>query len=132
MNSFIFTMMSYWWFFHSLTIFWTVWFPIHARNFKVSGYLKYLHLVIVISSITIPIIPVGVALGTGGYVISVNPPHLNFCYPRSPVTFFYTFTLPFCIVFPIGVTFNLCTLWKLLRMKKLLSKHVIIIINDSS
>lgn len=125
-NSFVFTMNSYWWFFHTMTIFWKVWFPIHARNFKVNGHIKYLHLIIIGLALTFPIIPVGAALGTGGYVISAYPPSLNYCFPRSSDTFFYTFILPFCIIFSIGTTFNLLTLWKVLRIRKQLSSEVCI------
>ena len=79
-NSFFFTTISYWWFFHTLTIFWNVWFPVHARNFKISGYTKYLHFAIILITLTLSTIPVGAALGTGGYVISVHPPSLNYCF----------------------------------------------------
>ena len=117
-NSFFFTTISYWWFFHTLTIFWNVWFPVHARSFKISGYTKYLHIAIILITLTLSTIPVGAALGTGGYVISVHPPSLNYCFPRNPDALFYAFIFPFCIVSPTGVTVNLLTVWKLLAISK--------------
>ena len=71
MTSFTSTVNGYWWFFHTITIFWKVWFPIHARNFTVSRHTKYIHVTFVVIALTFSVIPVGVALGTGGYVIYI-------------------------------------------------------------
>lgn len=122
-NTFIPMMISYWWLFHTIAIFWNVWFPIHARRFDVSGYTKYIHIATVVIAFTFPTIPVGVVFGTGGYVISSFTLSLSYCIARNPDAFFYVFTLPICIIFPAGITLNLLTIWKLLRMK-LNSKQV--------
>ena len=110
-------------------IFWKVWFPANLTGVKVTKYTKYIHGVIVAISLVLSLIPVGSALGTGGYVISVFPAYLNYCYPRSAATFFYSFILPFCITLPIGSTFNLFTLWKVINFKKhLLNKVMYLLI----
>ena len=105
-------------------IFWKVWFPTNAKGAEVNGYTKYIHGAIVTISLVLSLLPVGTALGTGGYVISVFPAYLNYCYPRNVATFFYSFILPFCITLPIGSTFNLFTLWKVLNIKKHLLNKV--------
>lgn len=99
-------------------IFWKVWFPTNAKGAKVNGYIKYIHGAIVTISLVLSLIPVGTALGTGGFVISVFPAYLNYCYPRNAASLFYSFILPFCITLPIGSTFNLFTLWKVINIKK--------------
>ena len=123
-NTYFYTLITYWWFFHTIIIFWKIWFPFQARNFSVNGYSKYLHITIVVVSACLSLIPVATDLGTGGFVISTNPPFLNFCYPRSPDAFFYTAIFTYSIVISIGVTLNLLTFWKLVRMNKFISKQV--------
>ena len=125
MNTFVFTLYSYWWLFLAISIFWKVWFPDHARRVKGQGYTKYLHIATVFVSLTASAIPVAAALGTGGYVISSFPAYLNYCYPRNAGIFFYSFILPFCLILPTGCTFNLLTLWKVLKVKKDLLKNVL-------
>lgn len=117
-NTFIPMMINYLWLFHTIAIFWNVWFPIRARHFDVHGYTKYMHIVVVVIAFTLSVIPVGVAFGTGGYVISSLIPSLSFCVMRSLAVNYYALVLPICIVFPFGITFNLLTVWKLLRMRQ--------------
>ena len=124
LNTFVFTLLSYWWLFLATNIFWKVWFPVNARSAQVNGYTKYIHLTIVGLSLTLSIVPIGAAVATGGYVISSFPPFLNYCYPRNSATFFYSYVLPFCIILPTGSTFNLLTLWKVLSFRKHLLKQV--------
>ena len=123
-NAFIFTLCSYWWLFLAIMIFWKVWFPTNAKNAEINGYTKYMHGTFVTISLVLSLLPVGTTLGTGGYIISVFPAYLNSCYPRNVAAFFYSFLLPFCITLPIGSTFNLFTLWKVLNVKKHLLNKV--------
>lgn len=113
-------MVDFWWFFHAIILFWKVQFPIHAKQFQ---YNKCLHAVIVVFALLFPMIPIGVALGTGGYTVTTFPP-LNNCFARNPAASFYPFILPKCIIFPIGITFTLITIWKLSRTDVLHSKQV--------
>ena len=124
MNTFIFTLYSYWWLFLAINIFWKVWFPHSSKRIQTRGYTKYLHIATVVLSLTVSCIPVAAALGTGGYVISSFPSFLSYCYPRNADTFFYSFILPFCLILPTGSTFNLLTLWKVLKVKKELINKV--------
>ena len=52
-------------------IFWKVWFPTNAKNAEVKGYMKFIHIAIVVISIVLSLIPVAAALGTGGYTLFV-------------------------------------------------------------
>ena len=103
-------------------IFWKVWFPTNAKNAEVKGYMKFIHIAILPFSISL--IPVAAALGTGGYTLSIFPVHLDFCQPRNLDILFYAFILPFCINQPAASTFNLLTLYKVLKLKQQLIKKV--------
>lgn len=120
-SNFVFAMVDFWWFFHATILFWRVQFPIHAKQFQ---YYKCLHAAIVVFALLFPMIPIGVALGTGGYVITSFSP-LNNCFARNPAASFYPFILPKCVIFPIGITFTLMTIWKLSRTDVLHSKEVL-------
>ena len=82
-------------------IFWKVWFPTNAKGAEINGYTKYVHGATVTISLVLSLLPVGTALGTGGYVISVFPAYLNYCYPRNAATFFtllfYLSALPYLL-----------------------------------
>ena len=117
MNTFIFTLSGYWWLFLAINIFWKVWFPHSSKRFKTQGYTKHLHIATVVLSLTVSCIPVAAALGTGGFVISSFPSFLSYCYPRNADASFYSFILPLCLTLPTGSTFNLLTLWKVLKVK---------------
>ena len=109
---------SVFWLFHTITIFWIVWFPIHSRQFEQRGHNKYLHTAVVLVALLFPIIPVGAAFGSGGFVIASFPPVLSGgCFNRDGIVLFYTFIFLFCIIFPTGVTIILLTFWKLHGMK---------------
>ena len=117
MNAFIFTVGDCWWLFHTTSIFWKVWFPVHARQFEISGYTKYIHIATIVIALTFSTIPVGAAFGTGGYVINTLIPGLRNCVARNSDAYFYSFILPICIIIAIGITLILLTLWKILRMR---------------
>ena len=106
-----------WWLFHTIVIFWNVWFPLHARHFDVSGYNKYLHMTIIVTALILPLIPVGVAFGTGGYATTSLTPSLTTCIIRNTAVSFYAYVLPICLGFSVGITLNILSIWKLLKMR---------------
>ena len=112
-----------WWFCHTVAIFWSVWFPVHTRQLHLNGYIKATHIFTVIVALTLPTIPVIVLFGTGGFVLSSFTVSLSTCIPRNLIASLYVFVLPLCIIVPVGITLNLLTVWKLLRMR-LNSKQV--------
>ena len=123
-STFLITSIGYWWLFLTIMIFWKVWFPTNAKNAEVKGYMKFIHIAIVVISIVLSLIPVAAALGTGGYTLFIFPVHLSFCYPRNLDVLFYAIDLPFCINLPAGSTFNLLTLYKVLNLKQQLINKV--------
>ena len=94
-----------------------------ARQFDHQGHTKFIHVAIVIAVTIIPVVPIGAIFGTGGYVITAFPPSLSICYARSIAAVIYAFFLPFCIIFPIGSTLIVLTIFKLSNIKKLHSAN---------
>lgn len=111
----IFTVITsnFWWLFHTISVFWKVWFPFHARQFDISGHTKYLHIATLIIAPIFSTIPVGVAFGTGGFVINSLIPGFRNCVNRSSESYFYLFILPICVIVAIGTTLILLTMWKM-------------------
>ena len=126
LSSFVFSLIGYLWFFLAAIIFWQVWFPISARKARLSGYTKYMHIAVVALCFILSTVPAIAALGSGGYVIPVFPSFLNRCYPKNLSAIFYPYIFVFCITLPIGSTFNLLTLWKILSLG--VGKHQVAII----
>ena len=108
---------GFWWLFHTAMIFWNIWFPLNARHFDISGYTKYVHIVVVILALTLPVIPVGVVFGTGGFVTSSFTISLSSCFPRNKFARFYSFALPTFFVYSVGITLNILSIWKLLKTR---------------
>lgn len=100
---FIYSILSitYWWFVHVCSTFWKVMFPFHARSHEKTT--KYLHVIILIVGIILPIITPLVAYFSEGYIQSRFPPLL--CIPRKGDVSYYGLVLPVCIVLGIGITF---------------------------
>ena len=112
---FVYTSISIVWTFLTLMVFWKVWFPIHARTFDHTLWYKMIHLVIVITAIVGPVVPIASAFATGGYTVTNFPP-IFACFASNPAAAFYPFILVFCIVFPTGLTLILLTIWKLITL----------------
>ena len=110
-------MRGYWWFSHTIAVFWSVWFPVHARKIHHTRYIKFIHISVIVIALTLPMIPVGILFGTGGYVLSSYTTSLSTCIPRNLTTAMYVSVLPMCIVISTGITFNLLTVWKLLKIR---------------
>ena len=116
-NTYIPLISGCWWLFHTAAIFWNLWFPVHARHFDIRGYTKYVHIAVVVLALSLPVIPVGVAFGTGGFATSSFTMSLSTCFARDVVASFYSYVLPSCIGFSVGITLNILSIWKLLKMR---------------
>ena len=123
-NTFIYASIGYLWLFLTIMIFWKVWFPTNAKNAEVKGYMKFIHISVLVISIVLSLVPVAAALGNGGYTITIFSIYLSFCESRNVDVLFYALILPFCINQPAGSTFNLLTLYKVLSLKKQLINKV--------
>ena len=84
-------------------------FPFHARTYETRGYFRYIHIVMVIAAIVLPLESVGVLLGTGGLTIPRFPPVA--CFARETDASYFAFVLPISIVNAIGVSLVIIILW---------------------
>ena len=56
--TYVLCQLALWWLFHTVSLFWKVIFPFHARSFDVSGKVKYIHIICVIVGILLPLLPI--------------------------------------------------------------------------
>ena len=77
-------------------------FPFHAKSFETRGYFRYIHIVMVIAAIVLPLESVGVNLGTGGLTIPRFPP--TTCFARETDAVYFAFVLPISIISATGVS----------------------------
>ena len=97
------------WIFHIVILFWRIVFPFHARTYETRGYFRYVHIVMVIAAIVLPLESVGVLLGTGGLIIPRFPPIS--CYARETDASFFAFVLPITFISATGVSLLVIILW---------------------
>ena len=90
-----------WWFIHVAVAFWAVTFPFHYRSFQVMGKSKVLHLFTVLIGVLLPLVPLGIAIGTGGYTPTYRLPPLT-CLTSNDDAFFYSQTLLIVILYGAG------------------------------
>ena len=83
------------------------------------GYFRYIHIVMVIAAILLPLKSMGVLLGTGGLVIPRFPP--IDCLAKQSDASYFAFILPISIISAIGVSMIIIIFWviitKLGKMK---------------
>ena len=97
------------WIFHIAILFWRIVFPFHARSYENRGYFRYIHIVMFIAAIVLPLESVGVILGTGGLSTPRFPPTL--CVARETDATYYAFVLPICFTCATGVSLLVIILW---------------------
>ena len=100
---------------HVITLFWGITFPFHYRAFERRGRLKYIHITVVVVALILPTIPVGIALGTGGYIYDGIPPLT--CIPKNVAVNFYALSLPTTVLVSTGGTFLVLIAWKLIKVR---------------
>ena len=106
-----------WTLFFTLGVFWGIFFPFHYENFKSARRFKYVHIVTIILSIGLPIIPIIIQL-KDGYRISESP-RRAICIGRSFDGNFYAFLLPFSILSAMITTLLVFIFWKLVKVSEL-------------
>ena len=99
------------WILHVSVIFWNVRFPDQYMLLNRRHQVKYIHLVSVLVAIVVPVIPVAVIYGTGGFVNGRFPPLL--CLPSNANAAFYSLVLPVSVLIASGVTLLLAVFWTL-------------------
>lgn len=95
-----------WWLWHTVAVFWGIVWPFHARKFNRSRNAKYLHLIFILVSLILPVIPVVIVIFAsskqGGFTITRAPPIL--CAGYDLHTNFWGFMFPLNLLLAVGVT----------------------------
>ena len=125
MSYYIFVQVAIWWLCHVTAMFWGLRFPFQAHNFKVTGKMKYLHITVVLLGLILPIIPVAVALGTGGFTLNRLPPII--CSARSSDATFYAVALPVGFMLALGITLLILLFWTIYKVCTLIISEILLL-----
>ena len=92
-----------WWLWHTIAVLWGAVWPFHARKFNRSRNAKYLHIIFILVSLILPVIPVVIVISMrGGFTITRAPPIL--CAGYDLHTNFWGFLFPLNLLLAVGVT----------------------------
>ena len=103
--------LALWWIFHIALLLWKIQFHFHARSFKVNHQIKYIHIAMIVTALTVPVAPVLATVTNGGYALPRFPPIL--CMGRSPNTAFYSLVLPIIVLMQCGITMLIYIFWNI-------------------
>ena len=109
-----------WWFIHVAVAFWAVTFPFHYRSFQVMGKSKILHIFTVLIGVLLPLVSLGIAIGTGGYVPAYRVPPLT-CSTSNENTRFYSHTLLIVILYGAGSVLLVFIFLQLLKVRPIVA-----------
>ena len=126
--------LALWWLFHTVSLFWKIMFPFHARSFNMSGKVKYIHITCVIVGILLPLLPIITLMAK--FAVDIRKQNenstsqikndlflsggLGFRSSRFPAilctgndhdVIFYTVVLPIDIILASGCTILISVLW---------------------
>jgi hypothetical protein len=107
---YISSQVALWWIFHLSMIFCAVFWPFKYHYWRQSGCLKYIHLVMVLTALVLPIVPVIICLKLDGYVLYtlIQP----MCVARNSQAAFYSHVLPLISAVAVGLYLLILILWK--------------------
>eukprot|EP00731_Ephydatia_muelleri_P026477 Em0018g577a len=88
--------LAIWWICHVAALFWKVKFPFHAKAFN---NVKFVHIMVVVVALLIPVAPVISAFVTGGFTMSSFPP--VFCVTKNSNAVYFTLILPISLIVAI-------------------------------
>ncbi|XP_019850175.1 PREDICTED: uncharacterized protein LOC109580971 [Amphimedon queenslandica] len=109
---YFFLNMTLWWFFHVMSIFYKIMFPVFAKTHKDKD--KFIHIVLLILGVTFPVPGVLLALlvkDWGSYALYSMPTY--FCVPRNSNLRYYSLIFPLNILLAIGVCCLVLVFWRL-------------------
>ncbi|XP_019850180.1 PREDICTED: uncharacterized protein LOC109580976 [Amphimedon queenslandica] len=104
--------MTLWWFFHVMSVFYKVMFPVFAKEHKEKD--KFIHIVLLILGILIPIPGVSLALTVEkykSYTLFTFPSYV--CVPRNGELQYYSLLLPLNVLLCIGLFCLVLIFWRL-------------------
>lgn len=99
-----------WWIFHLSLVFCAVFWPYKYQYWKRSGYFKYIHIVMVIVGLLLPVVPVIICYTVEGYVqyMLVRPE----CVARNSQAAFHSHVVPLIVVVATGFFLLVLIFWK--------------------
>ena len=116
-----------WWFFLTAAVFWKIWFPFHARSFKMANQLKYIHTICGIAGFFIPFAPMIALMSAYSKAVKTQDPPttfvkggMGFASVRSPpfpcngndkTVLFYSVIMPSDIILATGITLIILIFW---------------------
>lgn len=125
--------LSVWWLFHTTVLFWTIFFPFHARSYRRSRRMKYIYATSIILGLAIPLVPVIASMSEFAVRVNSDPVlqvqnvtffsgglgYANFRFPpilctaTSADIAFYALYLPIIIIVMVGVIQLILLFWKI-------------------
>ena len=98
--------------FHLFMVFWAVFWPFKYNYWKKSGYLKYIHVVMVLTALILPSVPVIICFKLDGYVLYflIRPD----CVARNSQAAFYSHVVPLILAVVVGLYLLVLIFWKFL------------------
>ena len=107
------------WIFHISMFLWKIWFPLRARSLEVAHRIKYIHILMILITLVVPLLPVITAAADGGFALTRFPP--IFCTARSSNATFYSLILPIILIIQCGVTMLIAIFWIIHKVSLTLS-----------
>ena len=99
---------------HSVFLFWAVVFPFSYRQLRISGRIRYAHIISVVLAVVIPF-PFPLIHLIDGYLLTFTFPVL-LCVCRNPDHTYYTITLPISILLCITSCLLVLILWAIFKV----------------
>eukprot|EP00731_Ephydatia_muelleri_P026481 Em0018g581a len=110
--------LAIWWICHVAALFWKVKFPFHAKAFS---NVKFVHIMVVVAALLLPVAPVISAFVTGGFTIGSFPPLL--CVTKNGNAIYFTLILPISLIVAIGTTLLIIILATILKRSNFMEQH---------
>lgn len=98
---------------HAAFIYWGMRYPFSYRMFKISGRIRYVHVISVILAVVAPL-PGALIHLKDGYIITANPSVI--CAGRNTDYTYYTFILPLSVVLAITMCLLVLIFWTVLKV----------------
>ena len=98
---------------HAGFVFWGLKYPFNYRMFKISGKIRYAHIISVLLAVVLPL-PGALVHLKGGYVITASPSLV--CAGRNTDYTYFAFTLPLSVLLVITTCLIALILWTVLKV----------------
>ena len=94
-------------------------FPLQSRTYKAKQPAKYIHAIMVILALLLPLIPAVIGEVIGGYTITSFPPIV--CTGSDTDATFYSLVLPLIIIIIIGTSILLFIFWIIHKVQQFMT-----------